>query len=125
MLALKQENQAFAGIKVLAITRILGSPFAAYQLALHGAEVIQIEDPKGGDHARVSGGAHAQKLIRAGLAHGFLAHGSNKKSLTLNLSDPAGQQAFKELAKGADVIIENLRVGTMQRYGLAYEHITQ
>ncbi|MBI3068807.1 MAG: CoA transferase [Betaproteobacteria bacterium] len=116
-----EDQRPCAGIKGLAVTRILGSPFAAYQLALHGAEVIQIEEPKVGDNARRAGGRNAQKFVDAGMGHGFLAHGANKKSLTFNLRNPEGQDVFRKLARNADVIIENLRVGAMERYGLGYE----
>src|SRR4051794_33915489 len=91
------DSRPLAGIKVLAITRIIGAPFAAYQLALHGAEVIKIEEPGSGDPARTTGGVGAKRLIDAKMAHGFIAHAANEKSLTLNLRDPQGQDIFRKL----------------------------
>lgn len=109
-----------SGMRVIAATTALAAPFAAYQLALHGAEVINVEEPAGGDSARRAGGPEGKALIANGMAAGFLAHGANKQSLTLNLKDPRGQAIFRQLAAGADVVIENFRVGTMARYGLDY-----
>lgn len=116
---------ACKGLKVLAVTRVLGSPFCAYQLALHGADVINIEDPDAGDVTRSVGGDHTRHLTEHGLGVGFLPHAANKRSLTLNLTDPRGQAVFRRLAEDADVIIENLRVGAMERYGLGYEAIRE
>ena len=115
-------TQAFSGIKVLAVARIVAAPFAAYQLALHGADVIHIEHPEDGDSARTSGNLqtpfHAAKM-----AHNFLAYNANKRSITLAINTPAGQDIFRRMAKDADVVIENLRGGTMARYGLGYEDL--
>src|SRR5690606_34785799 len=100
-------------------------PFAAYQFALHGADVIHVEEPVRGDGARHTGGPNAAHLIDAAMGHGFLAHGANKRSLTLNLQEPAGQEIFRKLARDADVVIENLKAGTMDRYGLGYAALSQ
>lgn len=116
------EAGAFAGIKVIAVTRVIAAPFAAYQLALHGAEVITIEAPGEGDVYRYSGDRDAQ-LPKKGMATGFLAQNANKKSLTLNISAPEGQEIIRKLVKDADVFMENLRTGSMARYGLAYEDL--
>jgi crotonobetainyl-CoA:carnitine CoA-transferase CaiB-like acyl-CoA transferase len=113
-------KQAFAGLKVLALARVYAAPFAAYQLALQGADVINIEEPGKGDSARALGGEHAKDLVEQGLGPAFLAHGANKRSLTLNLRKPEGQAIFRHLAKDADIVIENLRVGDMDRYGVGY-----
>jgi len=117
-------KQAFAGLKVLALARVYAAPFAAYQLALQGADVINIEEPGKGDSARALGGEHAKDLVEQGLGPAFLAHGSNKKSLTLNLRKPEGQAIFRRLAKDADIVIENLRVGDMDRYGVGYASLS-
>ena len=116
------EAGAFAGIKVIAVTRVIAAPFAAYQLALHGAEVITIEAPGEGDPYRYSGDRDAS-LPKKGMATGFLAQNANKKSLTLNISAPEGQDIIRQLVKDADVFMENLRTGSMARYGLAYEDL--
>ncbi|MCC7081705.1 MAG: CoA transferase [Burkholderiales bacterium] len=115
-------GQAFTGIKVLAVARIVAAPFAAYQLALHGADVIHIENPEGGDTARSSGNLRTP-FHDARMAHNFLAYNANKRSLTLAINTAAGQDVFRRMAKHADVVIENLRGGTMARYGIGYEHL--
>ena len=115
-------TQAFSGIKVLAVARIVAAPFAAYQLALHGADVIHVEHPEGGDSARTSGNLQTP-FHDARMAHNFLAYNANKRSITLSINTPAGQAVFRRMAKDADVVIENLRGGTMARYGLGYEDL--
>lgn len=115
-------EHAFSGIKVLAVARIVAAPFAAYQLAMHGADVIHVENPDGGDSARTSGNL-STPFHDARMAHNFLAYNANKRSMTLAISAPAGQEVFRRLAKNADVVIENLKGGTMARYGLGYEDL--
>ncbi|MFH1517184.1 MAG: CoA transferase [Pseudomonadota bacterium] len=115
-------DQAFTGIKVLAVARVVAAPFAAYQLAMHGADVIHVEHPDGGDSARTSGNLPTI-FHKAQMAHNFLAYNANKRSLTLAINTSAGQEVFRRMAKNADVIIENLKGGTMARYGLGYEDL--
>ena len=117
------DNRPFKGIKILEISRVLASPFAGYQLGLLGADVIKIEDPGVGDTMRNRGRGNMPELGKRGMHTGFLSVNANKKSLTLNLRGSEGQEIFCKLAKTADVIIENLRTGTMARYGLGYEHV--
>jgi len=118
------EADAFHGLKVVAVSRVIAAPFAAYQLALHGADVITIEAPGEGDVYRYSGG-HDTALTKAGMGTGFLAQNANKKSLTLNIAVPEGQDILRRLAADADVFIENLRTGTMARYGLSYADLSK
>ena len=115
-------DQAFSGIKVLAVARIVAAPFASYQLAMHGADVIHIEQPGVGDSSRTSGNL-ATPFHKAEMAHNFLAYNSNKRSITLAINTPPGQEVFRRMVKDADVVIENLRGGTMARYGLGYEDL--
>jgi len=115
-------QQAFTGIKVLAVARIVAAPFAAYQLAMHGADVIHVEHPDGGDSARTSGNLRTP-FHDAKMAHNFLAYNANKRSMTLAINTPSGQEVFRRLARNADIVIENLKGGTMARYGLGYEDL--
>jgi crotonobetainyl-CoA:carnitine CoA-transferase CaiB-like acyl-CoA transferase len=115
-------DQAFTGIKVLAVARIVAAPFAAYQLAMHGADVIHIENPDAPDSSRTSGNL-STPFHAAHMAHNFLAYNSNKRSMTLAINTAAGQEVFRRLAKTADVVIENLKGGTMARYGLGFEDL--
>lgn len=115
-------EQAFTGIKVLAVARIVAAPFAAYQLAMHGADVIRIEHADVGDSSRTSG-YPPTPFQEARMGHNFVAYNANTRSITLAINTPEGQTVFRRLAEKADVVIENLKGGTMARYGLGYEDL--
>jgi len=114
-------NQVFAGIKVLAVARVIAAPFAAMHLAMNGADVVTIENPDEGDSSRVS--EVRDEFLSQKMGRSFLTFNVNKRSLTLALNAPEGQEIFRKLAKDADVVIENLRTGTMARYGLGYDDL--
>src|SRR5512143_4174057 len=97
------------GIRVLDMTNVLAGPFATLHLALAGAEVIKVENPDGGDLARKLG--NVPELNQQLMGTSFLAQNTNKKSLTLNLKDPAGREIFGKLVGTADVLVENFRPG--------------
>ena len=107
------------GIQVLDLTNVLSGPFATLHLALLGAEVIKVEPPGSGDLARKLG--NVPRLNAANMGTSFLAQNANKKSLTLNLKHPEARLIFKQLARSADVVVENFRPGVMKRLGLDYE----
>lgn len=107
------------GIHVLDLTNVLAGPFACHQLAHLGAEVIKVENPRGGDLARNLGAS--PELSAKGMGISFLAQNAGKQSLTLNLKHAAGKQALKRLVGTADVLVENFRPGVMARLGLGYE----
>jgi CoA:oxalate CoA-transferase len=111
--------RSLEGIRVLDLTNVLAGPFCAYQLALLGAEVIKVEEPRRGDLARQLG-ADAQ-LNAEFMGASFIAQNAGKKSLALDLKTEAGRQAMLRLADSADVLIENFRPGVMQRLGLGQE----
>jgi len=110
-------------IKVLDLSRVLAAPWAAQNLADLGAEVIKVERPLKGDDSR----AYAPPYLKD--AQGketresayFCAANRGKKSITVNISKPEGQQLVRELAKQCDVLIENYKVGDLARYGLGYD----
>ena len=106
------------GIKVLDLTNVLSGPFATLHLALLGAEVIKVENPKDGDLARKLG--NVPEFNKNLMGTSFLAQNANKKSVTLNTKSPEGKAIFKRLAAGADVVVENFRPGVMDRLGLSY-----
>lgn len=112
----------FEGLRVLDVTRVLAGPFATYQMALLGADVIKIEPPGRGESTRWRTEADAA-LGRAGMSLSFLTQASNKRSLTLNLDHPEGQAVFMRLAQEADVIVENLRTGSMAKRNIGYEQV--
>jgi formyl-CoA transferase len=109
---------ALAGVRVLDLTNVLSGPFCTLQLALLGAEVIKIENPRDGDLARKLG--NVPKLNKQLMGTSFLAQNSNKCSLTLNLKAEEGRAIFKKLVATADVVVENFRPDVMPRLGLGY-----
>jgi crotonobetainyl-CoA:carnitine CoA-transferase CaiB-like acyl-CoA transferase len=114
----------FEGVKILDCTHVLAGPFAAYQLAVLGADVIKVEDPNEPDQSRESGADMALNKKRMGT--GFITQGSNKRSIALNLKTKEGQQALKRLVKDwADVFVENYRPGAMKALGLGYEDFAE
>jgi len=114
----------FEGIKILDCTHVLAGPFAAYQLAVLGADVIKVEDPDEPDQSRESGADDA--LNRSLMGTSFLTQGSNKRSIALNLKTEGGREALKRLAaQWADVFVENYRPGAFPSLGLGYEDLSR
>ena len=111
----------FEGVRVIDITHVLAGPFATYQLAVHGAEVIKVESPTEPDMVRILGGDSADNDRRMGTA--FLVQSSNKRALTLDLKQPEGQAVLKKLVVTADVLVENYRPGALAALGLGYEDL--
>jgi crotonobetainyl-CoA:carnitine CoA-transferase CaiB-like acyl-CoA transferase len=112
-------QRPFEGIRVIDATHVLAGPFAAYQLALLGADVIKVEHPYDPDQSRLTGTDRA--LGRRHMGTSYLTQASNKRSLTLDLKQPAGQDIFKKLIATADVLVENYRPGALDTLGLGYE----
>ncbi|MDH7973640.1 CoA transferase [Sphingomonas sp. AR_OL41] len=110
-----------AGIRVLDLTNVLSGPYATYQMAMLGAEVIKVENPREGDLARKLGASSA--LNQAMMGTSFLAQNAGKKSVTIDLKHPEGKSLFVELLATADVLIENFRPGVMDRLGFGYEAV--
>jgi crotonobetainyl-CoA:carnitine CoA-transferase CaiB-like acyl-CoA transferase len=110
---------ALTGVRVLDLTNVLSGPFCTLHLALLGAEVVKVENPKGGDLARVLGNVPAYNKKLMGTS--FLAQNANKKSLTLNLKTDDGRAVFRRLVESADVVVENFRPGVMDRLGVGWE----
>jgi crotonobetainyl-CoA:carnitine CoA-transferase CaiB-like acyl-CoA transferase len=112
-------KQILEGIKVLDLTNVLSGPFTTLHLALLGAEVIKVENPKDGDLARKLG--IVPKLNKQLMGTSFLAQNCNKLSITLNTKSPEGKELFRRLVVDADVVVENFRPGVMDRLGLGYK----
>jgi crotonobetainyl-CoA:carnitine CoA-transferase CaiB-like acyl-CoA transferase len=116
-------KQILSGVRVLDLTNVLSGPFATLHLALLGAEVIKIENPKDGDLARKLGVKPEFNDQLMGTS--FLAQNCNKKSVTLNTKTPEGKEIFKKLVKTADVLVENFRPDVMDRLGLGYKTLAE
>ncbi|HTP95531.1 MAG TPA: CaiB/BaiF CoA-transferase family protein [Burkholderiales bacterium] len=114
----------FEGIKILDCTHVLAGPFAAYQLAVLGADVIKVEDPHEPDQSRESGSDMALNKQRMGT--GFLTQGSNKRSIALDLKTEGGRAALRRLVRDwADVLVENYRPGAFKALGLGYDELSK
>jgi crotonobetainyl-CoA:carnitine CoA-transferase CaiB-like acyl-CoA transferase len=112
-------TRPFEGIRIIDITHVLAGPFAAYQLAVLGAEVIKVEHPDEPDQSREGGTDRA--LNRGNMGTSFLTQGSNKRSITLDLKQEAGREVLRRLVARADVLVENYRPGAFAALGLGYE----
>ncbi|KIC12012.1 hypothetical protein RA19_05195 [Leisingera sp. ANG-M1] len=113
----------FEGIRVLDLTHVFAGPFAAYQLAVLGAEVIKIE-PVGQPDMTRSEGADPE-LNAQGMGLAFQAQGAGKKCLALDLAMPEGQEIFARLVQSADVVVLNYTLPAVQRLGLTYERLAE
>ncbi len=113
--------RAFDGIRVIDFTQVLAGPFAAAQLALLGADVIKIEQPRTGDQTR----GLMEGSTDRGMSPSFLTCNLGKRSLTLNLKAPEARAIVHALARGADVVIENFTPGVMQRLGFDYTSLVK
>ncbi len=113
---------ALEQLRVIDTTHVLAGPFAAYQLGVLGADVIKIEDPNDPDQARMQGSDPALTDARMGTA--FLAQGSNKRCMALDLKTPEGRDALLALVEAADVFVENYRPGAFEALGLGYDALS-
>ena len=112
-----KNNHALNGIKILDLTRVLGGPYATQILADHGAEVIKIES-KIGDEVRAWGPPFIKDM-----ASYFINVNRNKKSIAIDLTKQEGKEIILELLKNSDIVIENFKTGTMEKWGLGYEEV--
>ena len=112
-------TRPFEGIRVIDVTHVLAGPFATYQLAVLGADVIKVEHPDDPDQSRTSGTDKA--LNRRNLGTSFLTQASNKRSITLDLKDAGDRDILRKLVATADVFVENYRPSAFETLGLGYE----
>ena len=112
-------------VKVLDLSRVLAGPWAGQVLADLGATVIKVERPGVGDDTRVWGPPFlkAENGEQTREACYFLAANRGKQSVTIDISTLEGQELVRKLAAQADIVLENYKVGTLTRYGLAYEDL--
>ncbi|CAN7430209.1 CoA transferase [Variovorax sp. LjRoot290] len=110
---------ALAGIRVLDISRILGGPYCGQILGDHGADVLKVEPPQG-DDTRTWG-----PPFKDGVASYYHGLNRNKRTMHLDLGSAEGREALLALVAEADVLIENFKTGTMERWGIGYETLAQ
>jgi crotonobetainyl-CoA:carnitine CoA-transferase CaiB-like acyl-CoA transferase len=108
------------GVRVVDLSRVLAGPYCTMVLADHGADVVKVERPGGGDETRSWGPpfAHGESAY-------YLAVNRSKRSCAIDLADPAGRELGLELCAGADVVVENFRFGGAERLGLGYAQVRE
>ncbi|MGY8662781.1 CoA transferase [Bradyrhizobium sp. UFLA05-109] len=114
-------TRPFEGVKILDFTQVLAGPYASYQLALLGADVIKVERREGEDMRRTP---LSREWAERGLAPAFQAINGNKRSLTLDLQKPDAIAIVKRLAAQVDVVMENFRPGVMDKLGIGHEALS-
>ena len=113
----KSEHKPLKGVRVIDAGNMVAAPFATVLLADFGADVIKIEHPKYGD------GQRKLEPIMDGIPLWWKSVSRNKRCITLDLGKPEGADIFKKLVKGTDVIVENYRPGTFEKWGIGYDAI--
>lgn len=110
-------NRPLKGLKVLEMGQLIAGPYCGSTLAGFGAEVIKIEKPKTGDPLR------QWRKLHNGTSLWWLSMGRNKKSITLDVTQPKGQEIAKKLIAKTDILVENFKPGTMEKWGMGYEEL--
>lgn len=108
---------ALAGIKVIDISRVLAGPSCTQILADHGAQVIKVEPPAGDDTRKWG------PPFKDGAASYYMGVNRNKRAIVLDLSVPAGREVLLDMLADADVLVENFKTGTMEKWGLGFEEV--
>ena len=108
-------QQILSGIRVLELGQLIAGPFAAKTLADFGAEIIKVESPQDGDPLR------KWRMLHEGTSVWWQAQSRNKQSICIDLRQPEGQDIVRCLAQDADVLIENFRPGTMEKWGMGWD----
>ena len=112
-------NGPLSDLKVVEMGTLIAGPFCARLLAEFGAEVVKIETPGSGDPLR------KWRRLHRGNSLWWYAQARNKKSVAIDLKNPEGQAVARRLAEGADIVVENFRPGTLEKWGLGYEQLSQ
>jgi crotonobetainyl-CoA:carnitine CoA-transferase CaiB-like acyl-CoA transferase len=111
---------ALEGLKVVDLSRVLGGPYCGQMLGDHGAEVIKVEPPQG-DETRLWGPPFDQE----GISAYYSGINRNKRTVALDLSRPEGREVLMKLLATADVLIENFKTGTMEKWGIGYGELSK
>ena len=117
-----------AGLRVLELGQLIAGPFAARMMADFGADVVKVEPPgreegSGGDPLRKWRKLHPDDP--SGTSLWWFVQARNKRSITVDLKKPEGQEIVRQLAARADIVIENFRPGALEKWGLGYEQLSQ
>jgi len=115
-------TRPFEGVRILDFTQVLAGPYASYQLALLGADVVKVERREGEDMRRTP---LSREWAERGMAPAWQAVNGNKRSLALDLQKPEAINVVRRLVADADVVIENFRPGVMQRLGIGYPALSE
>jgi len=115
-------TRPFEGVRILDFTQVLAGPYASFQLALLGADVIKVERREGEDARRTP---LSREWAERGMASGWMAVNGNKRSLTLDLQKPEAREIIRRMVIDADVVMENFRPGVMDRLGLGYSDLSE
>ncbi len=119
-----QNTGALAGVKIVDLSRVLAGPYATQILGDHGADVIKVEPPQG-DETREWGPPFRDDDGARGPSSYYLNINRNKRGLALDLTKAEARDVVLRLLENADVLIENFKIGTMERWGMAYETLSQ
>ena len=111
----ESNTQPLAGVRVLELGNMIAAPFCTRILAEFGADVVKVEDPKGGDQLR-----NWRKMYK-GTSLWWLAQARNKKSVTVDMRAAEGQEIVRALAMRTDIVVENFRPGTLERWNIGWE----
>ncbi len=122
-----QRRAPLAGIRVLDLSRVLAGPWCGQLLADLGADVVKVERPEGGDDTRAWGPPNLKDAAGNATSESayYLCTNRNKRSITIDIAQPAGQALIRRLAAQADVVIENFKLGGLAKYGLDYAALSQ
>ena len=107
------------GVRILDLTRVLAGPYCTMMLGDMGADVIKVEAPGRGDDTRQWG----PPFTESGMSAYFISANRNKRSITVNLKSAKGMKILKAFVKISDVVVDNFRVGTLEKMGLSYEQM--
>ena len=118
--------RALEGVRVLDMSRVLAGPVCGQILADLGAEVIKVERPRTGDDSRAWGPPFAIDANGNATAESafYLSCNRGKRSITVDIAKPEGRALIQKLAAESDVLLENYKVGTLDRYGLGYKALS-
>ncbi|MGE0416473.1 MAG: CaiB/BaiF CoA transferase family protein [Acetobacteraceae bacterium] len=114
-------SKALSGVRVIDFSQVFAGPYCTHHLALLGADVIKVEEPKLGDQAR--GIAADNDIGRMGMSGFFLSMNANKRSMTLDMKHARAKEILTRLISGADVVVQNFRPGVIDRLGFGYEAV--